>query len=190
VTMMLALITSPRKAETQLASSKMMISGLRNRRRSCTMAVIFRTPTVSLGPISDNRRCASCSVKPRSDVCNCSKRSCNGRDCTPPARSGGSIWESRCTTCGATDPCMLYSFSSPTVVNDRRDYFDVCNGKVARELDVRVARMTKPDYTSPIHQKRARPSVHAEVFSRYLLDWFPHELGNEVLLRPKAGLSQ
>src|SRR5258708_33170242 len=36
------------------------------------------------------------------------------------------------------------SISSPTVVDDWRKCFDVCNGKVGRELDAHVARMTRP----------------------------------------------
>src|SRR6266496_3067746 len=35
--------------------------------------------------------------------------------------------------------------SNPTVVDDPREHFGVCNGKVVRALDVRVARMTRPD---------------------------------------------
>src|SRR5258706_13094673 len=35
--------------------------------------------------------------------------------------------------------------SSPTVVNDWREHCGACNGKVERELDARVARMTRPD---------------------------------------------
>ena len=40
---------------------------------------------------------------------------------------------------------MLGNPFYPPVVDDRRDCFDVYNGKVARELDASVARMTRPD---------------------------------------------
>jgi hypothetical protein len=36
-------------------------------------------------------------------------------------------------------------YSNPTVVDDWRECFDACNGKAVRELDVCVAKMTRPD---------------------------------------------
>jgi hypothetical protein len=39
---------------------------------------------------------------------------------------------------------ILSYLPTPTVVDDWRDRFDVCNGRAVRELDAHVASMTKP----------------------------------------------
>jgi hypothetical protein len=104
-TMMLASTGSPGIAETTLATSKMAISGFKNRRKNwITDDVCFR-PVMSLGPYLSSRWLASLPVNPCSLLSSCVNSFCNG---TIWIRAFSSSEKAR-VACGGNVLCILHS---------------------------------------------------------------------------------